>query len=226
MKLGVLFSGGKDSVFACYKAMQANDVVCLITITSENLASYMFHTPNIGLTKLQAKAIGLPLMNIKTKGVKEEELEDLEKAIQSAKKKYKIDGIVTGAIQSVYQASRIKKICDKLKLECINPLWQVDQKQYMGELISAGFKVIISGVASYPFTEEWLGKEINDKTISELLELNKKYKITLSGEGGEFESLVLDCPIFKKRIEIVSALKEFENYAGVYKIEKAKLVEK
>src|SRR3989304_9417303 len=114
MKLGVLFSGGKDSTFAAWKAMQKEKVVCLITVVSENEESYMFHTPNIALAELQAKAMDLPIVVQKTKGEKERELADLRKAIKQAKLIYNIRGIVTGAIASTYQAKRIQKICDEI----------------------------------------------------------------------------------------------------------------
>jgi len=83
MKLGVLFSGGKDSTFACWKAMQQEEVVCLITVISGNPESYMFHTPNIRLAALQAEAAGLPLVEVETAGEKEEELLDLARASSS-----------------------------------------------------------------------------------------------------------------------------------------------
>jgi len=226
MKLGVLFSGGKDSVFAMYKTMENNEICCLISIFSENPESYMFHTPNIHLTELQADALNLPLLTVKTKGIKEKELIDLKKAIEKAKKKYKIEGIVTGALASNYQAIRIKKICDELGLECINPLWKKDQIEYLREVVSAGFKVIIIGVFAEPFTKNWLGREINEKTIKELETMEKKHKINPAGEGGEIETFVIDGPIFKKRLEIIKAKTKYNNYSGIYEINNAKLVRK
>ncbi len=226
MRLGVLFSGGKDSVFACYKAMQKHDVVCLISVISENKESYMFHTPNIHMTKLQAEALEIPLIQQITKGEKEIELEDLKEAIQEAKEKYKIEGIVTGAIESVYQATRIQKICDELDLWCFNPLWQVHQVDHLNELIDVGFKIIISGVFAEAFTKKWLGKEIDEKAVKEIAKLAEKYKINPAGEGGEFESLVLDGPLFKKRLEIIEAKQHYNNFTGVFEIKKARLVEK
>jgi len=226
MKLAVLFSGGKDSCFACYKAMKDNEVVCLITLISKNPDSYMFHTPNINLAKVQAQAIGLPLLALDTEGKKEEELNDLEKSIEIAKEKYGVEGIVTGAVQSVYQSSRIQKICDKLNLKCVNPLWQINLKEYMQEFIHSGFKAIISGVFSQPFDESWLGKFIDEKTLEELIKISEKFSISIAGEGGEFETFVFDGPIFKKRIEIKKASKVYKNYSGVYNIEKVRLVSK
>ncbi len=205
MKLGILFSGGKDSTYSAWLAKKyGHELNCLISIFSENPESYMFHTPSISCVKHQAKIMEIPLIIQKTKGEKEKELEDLERAIQKAVKKYKIEGIVTGAIQSVYQASRIQKICDKLNLECFNPLWQKNEEEYLSELIQNKFKTIIVGVFAYPLGESWLGKEINQEFVKELKELNKKYKINIVGEGGEFESFVLNCPLFKKELNVIN----------------------
>ena len=164
----------------------------------------MFHTPSIKKTKYQAEVMGVPLIVEKTSGVKEKELEDLEKAIMRAKKDYGIEGIVTGAVESVYQATRVQKICDKLKLECFNPLWQKSQIELLEDLLKNNFKVIITGVFAYPLNESWLGREINEKFIEEIKKLKEEYKINPAGEGGEFETFVLDCPLFKKPLEIVN----------------------
>lgn len=226
MRLGVLFSGGKDSVFSLYKAMQEHEISCLISVVSSNKESYMFHTPNIELTKIQSKALSIPLIVEKTKGEKEEELIDLKKAIEKAIKKYKIEGIVTGALGSVYQASRIQKICDELNLKCINPIWQRHQVEYLREVVSAGFKVMIVGVFAEPLSERWLGRIIDETTINELARLQQVHGINPAGEGGEIETLVLDGPIFKKKLEIVEHEIKFANHAGIYEIKKAKLVKK
>jgi diphthine-ammonia ligase len=214
MKCAVLFSGGKDSVYSAYLAKQKGyEISCLISIFSENKESYMFHTPSIERVKEQAKAMDLPLIIQETQGNKEEELKDLEKAIRQAIKKYKIQAIITGAIKSVYQASRIQKICNELNIECFNPLWQIDEIKYLNELVKNEFRVIITGVFAYPLDQTWLGREINSKFIEEVKELNKKYKIHPAGEGGEFESFVLDCPLFKHKLKINSLrnFKEGEN---------------
>jgi ABC transporter with metal-binding/Fe-S-binding domain ATP-binding protein len=226
MKLAILFSGGKDSSFAFYKAMKKNEIVCLITLISKNPESYMFHTPNINLAEVQAQAIGLPLLTLETEGKKEEELKDLKKAIELAKEKYGIEGIVTGAVRSAYQSTRIQKLCDELNLKCINPIWQIDLKEYLDEFISSGFKAMIVGVFSYPFDESWLGKILDKKTVEELLKISETAGINIAGEGGEFETFVFDGPIFKKRIEVLQGSKTFSNYSGIYKIEKVRLVEK
>jgi len=203
MKLAALFSGGKDSCFATYLTKrQGHNISCLISILSKNKESYMFHTPSISKVKKQAEVMNIPLIIQETKGEKEKELKDLEKAILKAKQKYKIEGIITGAVGSVYQASRIQKICNKLKLKCINPLWKKDQIELLEDLIKNKFKVIITGVFAFPLDKSWLGREINKKFIQETKKLQEKYKINPAGEGGEFETFVINCPLFKKSLKI------------------------
>ncbi|MCD6496632.1 MAG: TIGR00289 family protein [Candidatus Aenigmarchaeota archaeon] len=226
MKLAVLFSGGKDSCLALQKAMETDEVACLITIVSENPESYMFHTPNIELTKLQAEAAGLPLVRRVTKGVREKELEDLKAAISEAAERFGIEGVVTGAVESVYQSSRVQKICDDLGLWCFNPLWLKDQKELLEEILDSGFRVIISGVFAYPFSREWLGRMIDTHAVGELLELHKKYSISPAGEGGEFETTVLDAPFFRKSVDIKDFAVEYSEYSGRMIVKSAGLSEK
>jgi diphthine-ammonia ligase len=201
MKLGVLFSGGKDSSYACFLAKRyGHEVSCLISIVSENPYSFMFHTPMIEKVQMLAEAMQIPIIVKRTRGEKEIELEDLRTAITNAKERYGIKGIVTGAVESVYQVTRIQKICDKLELECFNPLWQKDQIELLEDIIAAGFKVIVTGVFAYPFDKKWVGRKIDSRFISEMKGLKEKFKMNPAGEGGEFESLAIDGPVFKKTI--------------------------
>lgn len=203
MKLGALFSGGKDSTYAAWLAKwEGHEIACLISIFSENKESFMFHTPAIELVKKQAELIGLPLIVQKTKGEKELELRDLEKAIKTAKEKYKIEGIITGAVASVYQASRIQKICDKLKLKCFNPLWHKDQIDLLQELVKNKFEIVIVGVFADPLDKSWIGRKIDLNFIEEAKKLQARYGINPAGEGGEFETLVVNCSLFRKKLDI------------------------
>jgi len=226
MRLGVLFSGGKDSTLALHKAAEKDEIVCLITVVSENKESYMFHTPNIDVTALQAKAMGLPLIKRVTEGKPEEELKDLEKAIAQAVKDFKIEGVVTGAVESIYQSTRIHRICDRLNVSCFNPLWKKNQKALLEELVAEGFKVIISGVFAYPLDKSWLGKEIDNELIERLVLLGEEFGLSVSGEGGEIETTVLDAPRFKKKIEILDSSIEAKGNSGVFIIKKARLAPK
>mgnify|MGYP005839670483 CR=1 FL=1 len=226
MRLGVLFSGGKDSTLALHKAAEKEEIVCLITLVSENKESFMFHTPNIDVTALQAEAMGLPLIKKVTKGKPEEELKDLEEAIAQAVNCFKIEGVVTGAVESVYQSKRIQSICDRLNISCISPLWKKNQKALLEELMEKGFKVIIAGVFAYPLDKSWLGKEINKELIERLSRIGEKFGLNISGEGGEIETTVLDAPLFKKKIEILDFSIEAKGNSGVLVIKRALLAPK
>lgn len=223
--VAVLSSGGKDSVFAMYKMMLSNyKIKCLVTMKTRNPDSYMFHKPNINIARLQAKAIGLPLVEETTEGKKEEELKDLEKALKKAKRKFPIKGIVTGALYSNYQKWRVEKVAKKVDLKIYSPLWHVDQESYMREIINSGFKFILTKIAAEGLNKDWLGRIITNQDVSKLVELNKKIGINIAFEGGEAETLMIDGPVFKSRIIIKKAEKMMENkYTGYYKITKARL---
>jgi len=226
MRLGVLFSGGKDSTLALHLAAEKEEVVCLITIISKNKESFMYHTPNIEISALQAEALGLPQITKTTQGEKEKELSELEDAIAEAANKFQIEGVVTGAVESVYQAERVQRICNHLGLWCFNPLWKHDQKALLEELLEKRFKVIITGVFAYPLDEKWLGKQIDNKLIDKLVDLQQKYGLSPAGEGGEIETTVLDAPLFKKKIEVLDYSVEFKGNSGVFIIKQAQLVSK
>jgi diphthine-ammonia ligase len=226
MKVGVLFSGGKDSTLALHKASEKEQVTCLITLRSKNPESYMFHTPNIEVTTLQSESLGLPLITRDTFGRKEDELKDLRLAILQAVDNFQIGGIVTGAVESVYQAQRIQRICFDLDLWCFNPLWKRDQIALLNELIEKRYQTIISGVFAYPLDEKWLGREIGSEIVQKLIILQKEYGISPSGEGGEIETTVLDAPLFRKRIRILDQSVESKGNSGVFRIKKAELIPK
>ena len=226
MKLGVLFSGGKDSTLALHKAAEKEEVACLITIFSKNKESYMFHTPNIELTALQAEALHLPLIRKVTAGEPEKELKELEKAIAQAITRFKIAGIVTGAVESVYQAARIQQVCNRLDVWCFNPLWKRNQQMLLEEIVNEGFKAVISGIFAYPLDEKWLGKLLDEDMIAKLTVLSREYGLSPSGEGGEIETTVLDAPLFKKKIEVLDGEVEAKSNSGVFRIKQARLTEK
>ncbi len=226
MKLAILFSGGKDSTLALHKAAEKETVSCLISIVSKNKASFMFHTPNIDITGLQAEALELPLIQRLTEGRPEEELNDLKKAVGEAAENFGVEGVITGAIESVYQAERIQRICHEKGLWCFNPLWKRNQQDLLEEILERNFEVVISGVFAYPLNGSWLGKTLDKELVERLLRLAQEYGISPSGEGGEIETTVLDAPLFRKRIDILEAGVEMEKTSGTYVIRKAGLAEK
>ncbi len=217
-----LYSGGKDSTLALHKAVDMGIVVdLLITMLPKRGDSYMFHYPNLQFTKLQAEALGIRQVFAETSGEKEKELEDLEMAL----KENGVDALVTGATSSRYQFDRIGRIADKLGIDNIAPLWRIEPLEELREIASK-FDAIITSVSAEGLDETFLGKRIDDLMVDRLMEASKKYKINPVFEGGEAESFVLDAPLFRKRIEIASARKEWNGVRGTYIIESAKLLEK
>ena len=226
MRLAALVSGGKDSVYAIYLAMQAgHDIRYIISFISKNPDSYMFHAINANLVQKQAELIGIKHLEIPTMGVKEEELMDIENVLKKILPE--IDGVVTGAVASNYQKTRIDDICDRLGLKSIAPLWGGNNADMLREIVSSGFRIIIVAVAAPPLNQEWLGRVMNEECINELAFLNKKYGISAMGEGGEYESLVLDCPMFKKAMK-VSGEKHWNDKIkhGVFIVKSVKVIEK
>ena len=227
MKAGVLFSGGKDSTYAAYLAKQKGDeLLCLITLSPERSDSYMFHYPNIRWTAQQAQAMRLPQVRLETKGVKEDELVDLSDAIKVAKRDYSIEGVYTGALASVYQKSRVERICDELGVKAVSPLWHIDQVAHLTNVVANGFEVIMTGVAALGLDESWLGRPLDEEAIRDLAALQKRYGVNPGLEGGEGETFVLDCPLFDRRVEVVSSRKHWKGDAGYLEILDARLVAK
>ncbi|WP_406533816.1 TIGR00289 family protein [Methanobrevibacter sp.] len=226
MKVAILFSGGKDSTMAVYNALEAKeDVRYLLSMKSRNDESYMFHVPNIHITDLLSEALDIPIISAETDGVKEEELKDLKNEFENLKS-LGVEAIYTGALFSVYQKSRIEKLCDEVGLKAISPYWHVDELEYMRKIVSLGFKIIVCGVAAWGLDESWLGRVIDDEAIDELVKINEKYQVNIAFEGGEAETLAIDGPIFKKRIKILKDKKEWHLDSGVYIIEDAVLENK
>ncbi|NCC71254.1 diphthine--ammonia ligase [bacterium] len=227
MKLACLYSGGKDSNYAIYLASKKHKISCLISLVSENPYSYMFQTSGNEHIIKQSEALEIPLIIQKTKGIKEEELKDLKKAIKIAIDPYKIEGIISGAIQSAYQSSRIQKICNELNIECFNPLWQIKEEEFLDKLIEDKFEIILVGIFSYPFTKEYLGQIFNYEFKEKLIQLHEKYKISLAGEGGEYETFVINSPLFKKKLNILESEKIEESLnSGILNIKKIELLKK
>jgi predicted ATP pyrophosphatase (TIGR00289 family) len=222
MKLAALISGGKDSSFAIFKALQVgHSVTDLITIKPANEDSYMFHSANIHLTDLISLASGIPLTVQTSTGEKEKELDDLKKALS----RVKVDGIAVGAIESEYQASRVRRICEELGLAMYAPLWHKDPEKLLREMIKY-MDIRMVKVAAAGMDESWLGRRFDERMIEDLKGLNKKYGVHIAGEGGEYETLVLDAPYYRKRIDLIETRNIWMGDHGIMKVIRAELAGK
>jgi len=223
MRVAVLATGGKDSALALHRVLnEGHEAAYLATMIPLREDSWMFHYPNIRLVDLFAEAAEIPLVKAETSGVKEEEVEDLESLVAGLD----VDGIVSGAIASEYQKTRIEGICRELNLKWLAPLWHEQPLGILKEILNLKFEVIMTGVYAYGFGQEWLGRKIDEATVDVLMELNRQYGVSPVGEGGEYETLVLDAPFLKKKIVVVRAEKVWKGQSGYYLIDEAKLANK
>ena len=223
MRLAGLLSGGKDSVYASHHAQtHGHTLTHLVSLRSQNPDSYMFHTVNIDLTRLQAQAWKIPYIEAETKGIKEEELQDLKKALEPLD----IDGVITGAIASQYQAQRIDRLCEELGLYHYHPIWGMERETLLHDMLDSGMNIIFTAVAAHGLDKTWLGETLTPERVTQLHKLNEKYQVDMAGEGGEYESLVLDAPWFTQRIKIITAERTWDGISGRYNISEATLYPK
>jgi ABC transporter with metal-binding/Fe-S-binding domain ATP-binding protein len=227
LKLASLFSGGKDSTYAIYKAKQeGHSIECLVSIFPQSEESHLLHFPNISTTSLQASAMKIPQIQGRINTTDPQiELEQLQNLLEKAKKDFGIEGIVHGGLFSDYQRTRFETIGKNLNLEVLSPLWHIDQKNYLKELLDSKFKFIITSVTSEGLDQTWLGREITRDDIDKLVILSEKYGFNPTFEGGEAETFVVDCPLFYTPIQIIKANKIWDGYRGRFEITEAVLVQ-
>lgn len=210
-----LFSGGKDSSWALYRALEEDrDVSRLLTIHPAG-DSYMYHTPATELAGLAAESIGIDLVEVSpddfgagdvddASAQGDAELEPMEAALRNlaADSAFDLAGVTAGAVESEFQTSRIQGMCDRLKIDLFAPLWQEDPVELAQAMFDAGFDIRIVQVAAYGLDESWLGRRYDADALDELLDLRAEYGVHPLGEGGEFETYVVDGPHMDRLIEM------------------------
>jgi diphthine-ammonia ligase len=217
MKIAALFSGGKDSNYALFCAQHfAWDVTHLVTVFSTSGESYMYHVPAIGLTRLAAESIGIPLVEVVTPPEPEIELVPLKDTLRGLD----IDGIVSGALASEYQRRRLDQICQDIGIKSFAPLWHKEPRSYMREMVEQGFEIMITGCSAEGLDASWLGRSLDLDALDRLDRLNSKYGLHVAGEGGEYETFITFGPHMKKHVR-VDYDKEWKRDSGSILVKKA-----
>jgi diphthine-ammonia ligase len=208
-----LFSGGKDSAWALYRALEEGlNVSRLLTVHPDG-DSYMYHVPETRLARLVAESVGIDLVEVEPGDLEAEsaedsgaqgdaELEPLEAALTELQEEIDLVGVTAGAVESEFQTHRIQGMCDRLGIDLFAPLWQEDPRELADAMLDAGFEIKIIQVAAGGLDESWLGRTLDEEALAELEELNDKYGVHILGEGGEFETFVVDGPHMERRIEL------------------------
>lgn len=210
-----LFSGGKDSSWALYQALEAGQPVERLVTVHPDGDSYLYHVPATELAGLAAESIGIELVTVEPAAFETEdvvdagdqgdaELRPLEAELNALDERLDggIAGVTAGAVQSEYQTSRIQAMCDRLGAELFAPLWQEDPVELAESMLDAGFEIRIITVAAYGLDESWLGRRLDRDALADLWALNEEYGVHVLGEGGEFETIVTDGPHMDQRIEL------------------------
>jgi len=223
MRLAALFSGGKDSTYAIYlMEQQGHSVSTLVSVLPSDPNSMLFHTPNLHLLPKMAEAMGRSMVTVTSDGTEEGDLEALARVLGLIR----VDGVVTGAIASDYQWDRINWVCERLGLRVFSPLWRKEQGGLMSDLISSGVRAVVVAVMAEGLGPDWLGRPLDEKALSDLLELRRTHGVNPTGEGGEYESLVVDSPLHSKRLELVEVERSVSRDQGRLMVRKLELRDK
>ena len=223
MRVAALCSGGKDSMFALWLAMrEGHEVTDLVFVEPGREDSWMFHHPNVHLSELLSACIGIPARRAEFWGGKDEEIPFLKSVLREIG----VDGVVSGVISSSFQKSRIDLICGELGMRHIAPLWGRDPEEVISEEVESGIEFIIVGVSAEGLGRRWLGQRVGRAELVELLKLSRRFGINPCGEGGEYETLVLDAPFFRLRLKILEAETIWDGQRGMYIVRRSKLEER
>ena len=199
MTVTALVSGGKDSIYSAYLAdTQGLTVDELLTLRPSDPDSMLFHTPNLDLVPLQAEAWGKRHRSAAVGGDGEAaEAQALRSALAGSS-----GWVVAGAIASSYQWARLHSICFELGRPLYTPLWGKDAHRVVAEEIAAGLDIRFVHVSAEPLAPELLGRRLDSAMLDELERLAATVRrVHVAGEGGEFETAVVDAPFFDRRIE-------------------------
>ena len=221
MKAFSSWSGGKDSVFACYKAIsQGVDVVCLLNAVRKRYGRVAFHGVRRELIELQARAIGVPLHQF---WVNRDNYEEQYKEAVREVKRRGIKGGVFGDIFLTDCRKWVENVCQKMKIKPTFPLWGVKTATLIRNFIAAGFEAYVVSTQANLLGKEWVGRRIDKSFISDLKRLKN---VDICGENGEFHTFVVDGPIFNKRIKLIKTRKVFIRGYWFLDIQGYKLIKK
>ncbi|MEK6976633.1 MAG: diphthine--ammonia ligase [Candidatus Thermoplasmatota archaeon] len=204
MRVIALLSGGKDSVAAIEVAQGFGwDVVGALVLRPAKDDAWMFHTPFLDVVRSVADCLGIPLMEAPVRDGQAAEVEDLETAIQAACAKWGAEGIVSGALASEYQRTRIDAVGHRLGIKTFAPLWHKPPAAYLRGLLAGGYDLRFTRTAAEGVPNSWCGERLDLPKVEDME--RHRARPHVAGEGGEYETLVLDAPHYGKRLVIDQA---------------------
>ncbi|MHA1973416.1 MAG: diphthine--ammonia ligase [Candidatus Hodarchaeales archaeon] len=225
MKVTCLVSGGKDSILALWIALHKYEVSSILTIQTTNIESYLFHIPNSKYVSLVAQMLEIPFQTLLIEDNNiNHEINELKKALKETNSK----AIITGGLRSDFQRYKFNKAAKFAGMRCFSPLWRLSPRILMKEILNNNFYVIIVAVSSMGFGKKFLGERITFNMLKDIKEVSFGDELVTTGEGGEYESFVLDAPFFPSKIKVLESRIHWNETReeGYYEIIKAQLVKK
>ncbi len=217
----VSWSGGKDGCLACYRAAGLGlEVKCLLNMVSEDGTRSRSHGLDSRWVRLQAEAMGIPIVQQPTRDADYEV--EFKKALAALRERGVGDGVF-GDIDFEDHREWISRVCSEAGFEMHLPLWQEDQSRLVKEFFEAGFEARVVTTKADLLGKEWLGRKLDFRFQADLAKL---WGITPCGEAGEYHTLVVDGPLFKKRVDIVEASPVLREGYWFLDIKQAELREK
>ena len=224
MTVTALVSGGKDSIYAAYLAeTQGRTVDELVVLRPADRESMMFHTPNLELVALQAEAWGKSVRSVPVDGRDEaSEVAALERAISGAQ-----GWVVAGTIESSYQWSRLLEVAGRVGRPVYTPLWRKEAGRVVREEIASGLDIRLVHLAAESLGPDLLGRRLDLSLLEELERRSAAVRRTnVAGEGGEYETLVVDAPFFGSRLELERVDREVASSSSRLAVHSAHLAPK
>lgn len=220
----VSWSGGKDSCFAAYLASKNGlDLRFLLNMVNEDGLRSWTHGLSSEILELQSQALGIPLMRQRTSGA-EYESKFIE-ALKILKEKGVSEGVF-GDIDFKIHRDWIECVCDKGDVIPNLPLWGLSQDNILSDFIKSGFEAILVVTKAELMGEDWLGRKINNSFVKDLKQLSLTIPVTPCGEAGEYHTIVIDGPLFNKRLELTETKKVLRDGYWFLDIGSAKLKDK
>jgi diphthine-ammonia ligase len=225
VKVACCWSSGKDSCYACWKALsEGHDIRYLVNFVSlAGFGKNAFHGVKSKIVNLQSEAMKVPMIQ------RETTWEDYEQAFREVLGKLResgIEGLVTGDIDMIEHRTWTENICDEFGLKALMPLWKRDREEILRGFIDDGFESIVVCLKADSCDDRWLGRKIDQRFMAELQDYSRSHSFDICGENGEYHTFVIDGPSFQKHISITTGNKVFNEGYWFQDIEKAELVRK
>ena len=223
MKAACLWSGGKDSCFACWRARAEGNEVCRLVNFLSGDGRDAFHGVRQELMCLQSEALGIPIIQRETTP---ETYETVYRGVMEELRAMGIEGLVTGDMDVVEHREWVDSHCREVGLEALMPLWGQSPEALLSDFVEAGFEAVVVCVKKDFFDETWLGRRLDEQLVADLHAIGVTPGFHVCGENGEYHTLVVDGPCFAKRIHVARGEKVWRDGYGFFDIGRARLVDK